>query len=53
MSDPLDITRQRLVLDLMRARKNLLMVPPTAPALARLGLVRELGKARTNLLTHK
>lgn len=44
--------RLRLALDVLRARKNLMLAPPATPALARLALVGELGRARAALLNH-
>lgn len=38
----MDIARQRLVLDVMSARKNLLLASPATPAAARLELVGKL-----------
>lgn len=48
----MDITRQRLVFDLVSARKNLLLASPTTPAAARLELVGKLAAARNALTKH-
>lgn len=48
----IDIARQRLVLAVIGARKNLLLASPATPAAARLELVGKLAAARNALVKH-
>lgn len=52
MPREIDIARQRLVLDVLSARRSLMLAPPTAPAMDRLELVRKLVATRNALIKH-